>query len=29
VFPYSGFYHEFVSFMARDGYGGPALYFLL
>ena len=29
VFVYSGFYHEFVSFMARDGYGGPALYFLL
>jgi hypothetical protein len=29
VFLYSGFYHEMVSFMARSGYGGPALYFLL
>jgi alginate O-acetyltransferase complex protein AlgI len=29
VFLYSGFYHEFVSFMARSGYGGPFLYFLL
>jgi alginate O-acetyltransferase complex protein AlgI len=29
VFVYSGFYHEFLSFMARAGYGGPFLYFML
>ena len=29
VFLYSGMYHEFFSFMARSGYGGPTLYFLL
>ena len=29
VFLYSGFYHELFSFMARSGYGGPFLYFLL
>ncbi len=29
VFLYSGLYHEIFSFMARSGYGGPALYFLL
>ncbi len=29
VFLYSGFYHELLSFMAGDGYGRPALYFLL
>jgi len=29
VFLYSGLYHEAVSFMARAGYGGPALYFML
>jgi hypothetical protein len=29
VFLYSGFYHEFVSFMIQAGYGGPTLYFLV
>jgi hypothetical protein len=29
VFLYSGFYHEFLSFWAGSGYGGPTLYFLL
>jgi Membrane bound O-acyl transferase family len=29
VFLYSGFYHEAFSMMARSGYGGPMLYFLL
>jgi hypothetical protein len=29
VFLYSGLYHECVSFLARSGYGGPALYFML
>lgn len=29
VFLYSGLYHECVSFMARSGHGGPALYFLV
>jgi alginate O-acetyltransferase complex protein AlgI len=29
VFVYSGFYHEFVSFLSDAGYGGPMLYFLI
>jgi hypothetical protein len=29
VFLYSGIYHEFVSFWAGSGYGGPTLYFLV
>ena len=29
MFLYSGFYHEILTFMARSGYGGPSLYFLL
>ena len=29
MFLYSGLYHECVSFMARSGYGGPFLYFMV
>ncbi|MFI5456229.1 MAG: MBOAT family protein [Isosphaerales bacterium] len=29
VFVYTGLYHEGISFMARSGYGGPMLYFLV
>ena len=29
VFLYSGLYHEFISFWARSGFGGPTVYFLV